>query len=107
MKRKHISAFGDGSGLWIWNRDVQVARLLGPTDYQVDNAAIIVSAWNACVEINAENPMAAAEAMPQMFRLILAVVVDARNICGKGKLDLEEWLKKAEAAVEKAMKEAA
>jgi hypothetical protein len=73
---------------------------------QQANADLIVAAWNAAKEINQENPLAAEEAMPEIFRLLLAVVVDARRICGK-KLDLDEWLKQADEAIDKAMKEAA
>lgn len=32
------------------------------------NARLIAAAWNACVEINPDNPIAAAEAMPEVMR---------------------------------------
>ena len=75
------------------------------TEKHQANGALFVAAWNACFEINPENPIAAAEAMPEIFRLLLAVVADAQKICGK-RLDLEEWLMKANETVDKAMKEA-
>jgi hypothetical protein len=75
-------------------------------DEQQANADLIIAAWNAAWEINPENPRAAAAAMPEMFRLLLAVVADAQKICGK-RLDLEDWLKRAEQVVDKAMEKEA
>lgn len=49
--------------IWIAN-----TRFDKPEDKA--NADLIVAAWNACVEINPDNPQAAAEAMPEIFRLI-------------------------------------
>jgi hypothetical protein len=39
------------------------------------NGLLFVAAWNAAQEINAENPIAAAEVMPEIFRL-LQVMLD-------------------------------
>src|SRR5262245_43930614 len=64
---------------------------------------LVAAAVNACKEINPENPIAAAAAVPQMFRLLLAIVADEQKICGK-RLDPEQWLKKANEAVDQAMK---
>ena len=85
------------------NSDLLLARIFGKYEKAEANARLMAAAWNACVEINPENPIAAAEAMPEMFRLLLAVVADAQKICGK-RLDLEEWLMKANETVDKAMK---
>ncbi len=62
-------------------------------------------AMEACCLINPDNPIAAAEAMPEIFRLLLAAVVDAQKICGKLKLDPKEWLDRAHAAIDKATSE--
>jgi hypothetical protein len=88
------------------NSDLLLARMFGAREKAEANARLIAAAWNACVEINPENPIAAAEAMPEIFRLLLAAVVDAQKICGKGRLDPKEWLEKTHAAIDKAMKEA-
>lgn len=41
---------------------------------QKANAALIVAAWNSCVEINPSNPIAAAEAMPKLFEACKAAL---------------------------------
>jgi hypothetical protein len=39
------------------------------------NAALIVAAWNAAQEINPENPIAAAEAMPELAQAVEVALI--------------------------------
>lgn len=92
----------------VWEAPIEAqgyitfAYAYGSREQAEADARFIVAAFNACVEINSDNPIAAAETMPEIFRLLNAVVVDARKICGK-KLDLEQWLREADAAILKAL----
>lgn len=69
---------------------------------QQANADLIVASWNAAKEINPENPIAAAEAMPEIFRLIVAALNDSMKVTGK-RLDPQQWLREANNAVFKAL----
>lgn len=84
------------------NSDAPLARIFGPRLRAEANARLIVAATNAAKEINPENPTAAVEAMPEIFRLLQDAVCDALKV-SHGKLDPEKWLTEASAAIAKAM----
>src|SRR5262245_17712354 len=123
MKKWEVvkTAFSDTYCLWTINEGEQQMCMSGtvrrpdlgiidwiqgdPKEVQA-RIELIAAAVNACKEINPENPAAAAAAMPDIFRLLLAAAADAQKICGK-RLDPKEWLEKTDAALDKAMKEAA
>ncbi len=60
------------------------------------------TALKACKLINPENPIAAAEAMPEIFRLLQDAVADAFKVTHK-RLDPHKWLNEANAAILKAL----
>jgi len=85
------------------NSDAPVARIYGPYLRAEANARLIVAATNAAKEINPENPIAAAEAMPEIWRLLSEAVIDAHKVTHKT-LDPRIWMNDAIAAVEKALR---
>src|SRR5262245_32217718 len=52
------------------NSDLLLARMFGKYEKAEANARLLAAAWNACAEINPENPIAAAEAMPEIWRAL-------------------------------------
>ena len=52
------------------NSDAPLARIYGSYSRAEANARLIVEATNACKEINGENPMAAAQAISEMWQFI-------------------------------------
>ena len=63
---------------WRGNQTREIAKVLfhgGSEDPEVNaNAVLIVAAVNACFQINPENPMAVAEALPEMVCLVKRVM---------------------------------
>jgi hypothetical protein len=86
----------------VCTQDEVIAEMCGPHPNAKADAALIVAAWNAAQEINAENPIAAAEAMPEIFRLLSEAVSDAFKVSHK-RLDPHKWLNEANAAILKAL----
>src|SRR5262245_28054172 len=84
------------------NSDLLLARMFGARAKAEANARLIAAAWNACILINPENPIAAAEAMPEIFQLLMDAVVDAHKVTHKN-LDPKEWLRQASAAIDAAL----
>jgi hypothetical protein len=56
------------------NSDMPLARIFGPRSRAEANARLIVAATNAAKEINPENPIAAAEAMPELMKAAKAIL---------------------------------
>jgi len=67
------------------------------------NCKLIAAAVNACKKINAENPIAAAEAISEIWRLLSEAVIDAHKVTHKT-LDPRIWMNDAIAATAKAIK---
>jgi len=78
-----------------------LSRHLKSEEERKANADLIIAACNAAQEINPDNPAAAAEAMPEMFRLLCEVASASQRICGKP-FDSEKWLSEVETVVLKA-----
>src|SRR5262245_26350186 len=66
-ERKHISAHSSRGGMWIQRGSESVALIAAPVTEHIDEVAVWVTAWNAAIEINPANPIAAAEALPALL----------------------------------------
>lgn len=89
------------------NSDLLLARMFGARARAEANARLIAAAWNGCVVINPENPIAAAEAMPALLAACKAALA-ALNQNKTFPADIaaaKKWLGEAIALAEK--KEAA
>jgi len=82
---------------WRGNQTREVAKVLfhgGSEDPEVQaNAALIVAAINSCFAVNPENPLAVAEALPEIIRALNTAIwikdrLDEKGAWGRG---FEEW----------------
>jgi len=60
-----------GGGYFIGDGEISIASMTGlsETDAKV-NAELIVAAVNACQKVNPDNPLAVAEALPDMYEAL-------------------------------------
>ena len=62
-----------GGGYFIGDGEISIASMTGlsETDAKV-NAELIIAAVNACQKVNPDNPLAVAEALPDMYKALRA-----------------------------------
>ena len=90
-----------GGGYFIGDGEISIASMTGlsETDAKV-NAELIIAAVNACQKVNPDNPLAVAEALPDMYEA-LERLVDYLNYLGVPE-DCEDQYEEANKSLAKA-----